>query len=71
MSIVINKKMLIKQVMDADRNAAPIFMQYGMHCLFCPHASMESIEDAAAVHGVNADELVAELNKYFAAKDAE
>ena len=71
MSIVINKKMLIKQVMDVDRNAAPIFMQFGMHCLFCPHASMESIEDAAAVHGVNADELVAELNKYFAAKDAE
>ena len=71
MSIVINKKMLIKQVMDMDRNAAPVFMAYGMHCLFCPHASMESIEDASAVHGVDADELVAKLNEYFAAKDAQ
>jgi len=68
MSIVVNKKMLIKQVMDIDRNAAPIFMQFGMHCLFCPHASMESIEDAAAVHGVNADELIEKLNEYFANK---
>ena len=69
--MIINKKMCIKQVMDMDRNAAPIFMQFGMHCLFCPHASMESIEQASAVHGVNADELVAALNKYFAAKDAQ
>ena len=52
-----------------DRNAAPIFMEFGMHCLFCPHASLESIEQASAVHGVNADELVAKLNEYFAAKE--
>jgi len=68
--MVINKKMCIKQVMDMDRNAAPIFMQFGMHCLFCPHASLESIEQAAAVHGVDADALVAELNEYFAQKES-
>lgn len=69
--MIINKKMCIKQVMDMDRNAAPIFMQFGMHCLFCPHASMESIEQASAVHGVDADELVAKLNEYFEAKEKE
>ena len=68
--MIINKQMCIKQVMDMDRNAAPIFMQFGMHCLFCPHASLESIEQAAAVHGVDADALVAELNEYFAQKES-
>ena len=68
--MVINKKMCIKQVMDMDRNAAPIFMQFGMHCLFCPHASLEGIAQASAVPGVDADELVAKLNEYFAAKES-
>ncbi|NCB29373.1 MAG: DUF1858 domain-containing protein [Clostridia bacterium] len=40
----------------------------GMHCLGCPSSQGESIEDACAVHGTNADELVAKLNAYFAAK---
>ena len=39
-----------------------------MHCLGCPMASAESIEDACATHGVDADELVAKLNEYFASK---
>jgi len=36
-----------------------------MHCLGCPSASGESIEDASAVHGIDADALVAALNEYL------
>ena len=39
-----------------------------MHCLYCPHASAESIAEASLVHGINADELVKSLNAFFDAK---
>jgi len=48
-----------------DRGTAPIFINNGMHCLGCPSSMGESIEDACAVHGIDADKLVKELNEYF------
>ena len=65
---MINKQMSIGEVLRIDRNVAPIFMQFGMHCLGCPHATAESIEMACAAHGTDADALVAKLNEYFEAK---
>ena len=66
--MTIEKTMSIGEVLRLDRNTAPIMMSYGMHCLGCPHAAMESLEMACAAHGVNADDLVKELNDYFAKK---
>ena len=60
--------MSIGEVLRIDRNVAPIFMEFGMHCLGCPHATAESIELACAAHGTDADALVAKLNEYFEAK---
>ena len=60
--------MTIASVMKLDPQVAPVFMSFGMHCLYCPHASAESIADASAVHGVDANELVKALNAYFDAK---
>lgn len=65
---MINKQMSIGEVLRIDRNVAPIFMEFGMHCLGCPHATAESIELACAAHGIDADALVAKLNEYFEAK---
>ena len=64
--MIIDKKMSIGQVLTLNRGTARIFMEFGMHCLGCPHATAESIEDACAVHGANADELVHQLNEFFA-----
>ena len=61
--------MTLAQVLNADRGTARIFMEFGMHCLGCPHAVAETIEEACAVHGANADELVHQLNEYFAEKE--
>lgn len=66
--MTITKDMSIGQVLSIDRGTAPIFMQSGMHCLGCPHATAESIEQAAAVHGVDADKLVEALNAYLTDK---
>ena len=65
---MITSDMSIASVMKLDPEVAPVFMSYGMHCLYCPHASAESIRDASAVHGIDADELVKALNAYFDAK---
>ena len=55
----------IREVLMMNPATARIFMEFGMHCLGCPHATAESLEDACAVHGTNADELVDQLNAYI------
>ena len=67
--MTVEKNMTLAQVLTADRGTARIFMEFGMHCLGCPHATAESIEEACMAHGANADELVHQLNEYFAEKD--
>lgn len=64
--MAVTKDTIIMDVLKLDAGTAPYFMEIGMHCLGCPSASGESIEDACAVHGVNADELVDKLNAYLA-----
>lgn len=67
---MVNKNMTIGEVLTMDRMTAPIFMNFGMHCLGCPHSVGESIEEAGMVHGIDVDALVAALNEHFANKEA-
>ena len=67
----ITPNMIIAEVLRIDRGTAPIFLNNGMHCLGCPSSSGESIEEACAIHGIDAEKLVNELNEYFANKDQE
>lgn len=64
----ITKDMCVGDVLDMDAGAARFFFEIGMHCLGCPSARGESIEQACEVHGNDADELVAKLNEFFAEK---
>lgn len=66
--MTVNKQMSIGEVLSADRGTARIFMEFGMHCLGCPHATAEAIEDACAAHGSDPDALVEKLNAYLADK---
>ena len=66
--LVVNKDMTIGEVIREDRKAAAILMQFGMGCIGCPHAQMESLAEAGGVHGVDVDALVKALNEYFANK---
>jgi hybrid cluster-associated redox disulfide protein len=65
---MVTKDMSIAQVLKMDMETAPIFLEYGMHCLGCPMSTAESIEDACAAHGVDADALVAKLNEFLSSK---
>lgn len=69
--MVIDKTMSINDVLSMDRGSAAVMFAFGMGCLGCPHAMMESLEMACAAHGVDADDLVVALNKYFADKEKE
>ena len=61
--MVVTKDTIIGDILDENAEAAaPYFFEMGMHCLGCPSARSESVADACAVHGVNADEIVAKLN---------
>ena len=66
--MTVTKDTLIGDILDKDATVAPYFFAMGMHCLGCPTARSESIEEACQVHGVNADELVAQLNAHLANK---
>lgn len=66
--MTINENMSIGEVLNMDPGTANIFMNHGMHCLGCPHATAESLQDACAAHGVAASTLVEKLNAYFAEK---
>ena len=65
----VTKDSLIGDVLDFDIETAKFFMEIGMHCLGCPASRGESIADACAVHGTDADELVSKLNEFLASKD--
>ncbi len=59
----ITKSTLIGDLLQINAEAAaPVLLSIGMHCLGCPSSQMETIEEAAAVHGVDADALIKELN---------
>ncbi len=58
----VTKSTTIGELMNVYPNAAYILMEIGMHCLGCPSAQMESLEEAAMVHGVDADLLVEKIN---------
>ncbi|MBE6845318.1 MAG: DUF1858 domain-containing protein [Ruminococcus sp.] len=68
MAYEVNKNTIIGDILDNDSSCAPFFLEMGMHCLGCPSARGETIAEACEVHGTDADELVAKLNKYFAEK---
>lgn len=67
---MVTKDMTIGELLQTDIGCAPILMAAGMHCLGCPASQMESLEEAAMVHGMDADELIAQINEYLAKKEA-
>lgn len=66
---MINRNMTIGEIIRVDENIIPILLGAGMHCVGCPSAQGESLEEAAAVHGINVDELEKAINDYLASKN--
>lgn len=54
----ITKDLTLGKLLDTYPETGKALLAVGMHCLGCPSARMETIEEAAAVHGVDADALL-------------
>ena len=64
---MVTKEMTIGEVLNINMDIAPILMEIGMHCLGCPASQGESLEEAAMVHGIDADLLVEKINAFLKA----
>ena len=61
----VTKDTMIGDLLQIDQNVAPFLLNIGMHCLGCPSSQMETIEEAAMVHGLDPDDLVVEINTFI------
>lgn len=68
MAAQVTKQTLIGEMLQMDMGIAAILMAAGMHCVGCPSSAMESLEEACMVHGMNADEVLVQINEYLANK---
>ena len=66
--MVVTKETIIGDLLDKEPGCAKFFFAIGMQCLGCPSARGESIEQACAVHGTDADELIAKINDFLSTK---
>jgi hybrid cluster-associated redox disulfide protein len=66
----ITKDMTIGEVLQINQGLAPVLMAGGMHCIGCPSSQMETLEEAAAVHGIETELLLARLNAFLNALEA-
>ncbi len=59
----ITKDMTIGEILRSKPEVAPVLMEAGMHCLGCPSAQQESLEEAAMVHGMDIEDLMDKISK--------
>ena len=65
----VTRKTIIGDILDFDRETGKFFLEIGMHCLGCPSASGESIEEACIVHGADVDKLINDINTFLASQE--
>ena len=59
----ITKDMTIGEIIRIDQGVIPILMEAGMHCIGCPSAQGDTLEEAAMVHGMDIDALMKAINE--------
>ena len=68
MAVNITKEMTMGELLSIDRGVAVVLMNAGLHCIGCPSSIGESLEEACMLHGIEVDELLKNINEYFANK---
>ena len=59
----ITKEMTIGEVAQKYPKTIFVFIDYGLHCVGCPVAPDETIEQAAKVHQLDLTKFLKDLNK--------
>lgn len=55
--------MTIREIIKKRPGSVFVFMDYGLHCISCPMAQEETLEDAVKVHRLGLDKILKDLNK--------
>lgn len=63
--MVVDRTTKIGDILDFNRETSVYFLEMGMHCLGCPSARNETIEQACLVHGVSVEDLIARINEHL------
>ena len=61
----IKKTMTIDKILNIDENLTAVLMGFGLHCFGCPMSRMETLEQAAIVHGVDVDLMIEKINEFL------
>ena len=61
----LTKQTTMGEMLEYDMGIAYTLMQCGMHCVGCPSSIGESLEEACAVHGLDADEVMDVIRDYL------
>jgi len=64
----ITEKMTMGEIIRDFPGTAPVFLKYGLHCVGCPMANPETIEEAAQVHQIEIKKFIKELNQVIKQK---
>lgn len=63
--MVIDKSMIVIEILNINEGMGPILAASGLHCLGCSSSYLETLEDACTVHGIDVDSMVGKLNEYL------
>lgn len=63
----ITKDTMIGDLLKMDPEIGEVLTSIGMHCLGCPSAQRETLEQAADVHGLDVDDLVEDIKGFLEA----
>ena len=62
----ITKDTRIGDILKEDINIATVLTAAGMHCIGCPASIGETLAEACMVHGLDADDVLEQINKFRA-----
>lgn len=60
---MIEKTTKIGELLEKAPEKAEVLLKSGMHCLGCPASQAETLEEACAIHGIDVEKLLEDLNK--------
>ena len=63
----VTKDTMIGELLNINAEIAPMLLGIGMHCLGCPSSQMETIGEAAMVHGIDPEDLVYDIYDFLEA----
>ena len=61
----VSKTTQIGEVLNLNPNVKEILLGFGLHCFGCPMSQMETLEEAAAVHGVDVELMIEKINEFL------